>query len=302
MSNQTLSEQLEQWPETLRSQIDAMFGPPAAIEPLHGLSGASVWRVAFSGQRMIIKRTRSQREADVYRLLAPLLVAQGVATPALFWSNRNRDTHWLLLEEIPQPLPRSRWLADRELLGVLYRLHQSALPRVIEPFRPAWTDDMTAHVLDLLPASAAYLKAELTRFQMLSQPLFRVERWISGDPNPANWAVRADDTIVLFDWERLGLGAPALDLAITVPGLGQAADFQAVAARYLEHDPAQAETGKQAIEDLAREIAIAKTWNVVEFLSMAATGDVANQSSIPALIRALPKWLTGIAALVPDRA
>lgn len=284
----------------MRSQISALFGAPIAIEPLHGLSGASVWRVLFAQQRIVVKRTQSQREADVYQLLGPLLAAQGVSCPSLFWAERDGASHWLLLEEIPQPLPRTRWLADRDLLGVLYRLHQSTLPAAIAPFRPSWTDEMSAQVLDLLPASAAHLRSEVARFQALSQPLFRVERWISGDPNPANWRLRADGSIALFDWERLGLGSPALDLAISVPGLGQPADFQLVAARYLQHDLARA-NNHPAIGELAHEIAIAKTWNVVEFLSMAVAGDAMLQSRIPALIQALPEWFTTIAALVPDR-
>lgn len=276
-----------------------MFGIPTAIEQLHGLSGSSVWRVTCAQQRIVVKRTQSRREADVYRLLAPLLAAQGVSCPTLFWSERNDGSYWLLLEAIPQPLPRSRWLADRDLLGVLYRLHQSTLPELIAPFRPAWTDEMTAQVVHLLPDSAAHLQTEVTRFQSLSQPLFGVKRWISGDPNPANWGLRTDGSIVLFDWERLGRGAPALDLAISVPGLGQAADFQLVAAAYLEHDSTLAKTDT-AIKELAREIAIAKTWNVVEFLSMAANGDNVIKARIPALIQALPEWLTMMAELVPD--
>ncbi|MBV9790102.1 MAG: aminoglycoside phosphotransferase family protein [Chloroflexi bacterium] len=300
MSNQTPLDQLEQWPERVRAQIGALFGAPIAIEPLHGLSGASVWRVTFAEQRVVVKRTQSQREADVYQLLGPLLAAQGVSSPSLFWAERDGESHWLLLEEIPHSLPRSRWLADHDLLGVLYRLHHSTLPASTAPFRPTWPDEMTAQVLDLLPASAAHLGSEVARFQRLSQPLFRVERWISGDPNPANWGLRTDGSIALFDWERLGLGSPALDLAISVPGLGQPADFQLVAARYLQHDPALA-NNHPAISELAREIAIAKTWNVVEFLSMAVAGDDTIQARIPALIQALPPWLTMIAALVPDR-
>lgn len=300
MPKHTPHDQLDQWPERVRSTIGAMFGSPTAIEPLHGLSGAAVWRVTFAQQHIVVKRTRSRREAAVYRLLAPLLTAQGVACPALFWAGHTGDAHWLMLEAIPQPLPRSRRLADRDLLGVLYRLHRSALSDVIEPFRPAWTDAMTAQMLDLLPGSAAQLHAQLARFQTLSQPLFGVERWISGDPNPANWGLRADGSIVLFDWERLGRGAPALDLAISIPGLGRSVDFQVVAAGYLAHDPALSQPDQRAIEKLAREIAIAKTWNVVEFVSMAATGDPAIQSRIPALVQALPAWLAMMAALVPE--
>src|SRR5579883_2966731 len=50
----------------------------------------------------------------------------------------------------------------------------------------------------------------------------------TGDPNPTNWGLRADGTIVLYDWERFGQATPAIDLAITVPGLGDRAVFQKV--------------------------------------------------------------------------
>ena len=69
--------------------------------------------------------------------------------------------------------------------------------------------------------------------EQASQHLFRPVCAISGDPNPVNWGLRDDGTLALFDWERFGRCSPALDLAITVPGLGDETAYRAVATSYL---------------------------------------------------------------------
>ena len=82
---------------------------------------------------------------------------------------------------------------------------------------------------------------------------------ISGDPNPTNWSVREDGTVVLFDWERVGYGTPALDLAITVPGLGTPDDYRRVVEGYLRAGPSPELTAPQEgpVERLAYDIALA---------------------------------------------
>jgi aminoglycoside phosphotransferase (APT) family kinase protein len=81
---------------------------------------------------------------------------------------------------------------------------------------------------------------------------------ISGDPNPMNWGILENGEPVMFDWDRFGLGTPALDLAITVPRLGSRGDYEKVAATYC---------GKPD-DKLAREIALAKVWTIVDILGM----------------------------------
>jgi hypothetical protein len=100
--------------------------------------------------------------------------------------------------------------------------------------------------------------------------------------------MRTDGTLVLFDWDRFGAGTPAIDLAITIPNLGDTVAYRRVAARYLEE---QDVTAPSAEEKLAHNIAIAKVWSVVHYLSE-GTGRHAD-----AVMRALPRWLEGIHAM-----
>jgi aminoglycoside phosphotransferase (APT) family kinase protein len=181
---------------------------------------------------------------------------------------------WLVLEYVPRALPRARWRADAQVLGALARLHGCALPlEEGDRFRPRWPEEWKG--------SVAGARAALERLRREALPLLEPGVWISGDPNPTNWGVRANREVVLFDWERFGRGHPALDLAITVPGLGGAADFEAVARAYER-------AGGTRVG--ARAIAVAKAWSVVEFLATAPP-----QAS-SALRESVPAWLDTLAA------
>lgn len=285
------------WPIAVQQAIEARYGRPSAIEPLRGLSRSQVWRVSFADLRLVVKAAHGGAELRFYQEIAPHLRAQGVAIPRLEWADAASDPAWLALEHIPAPLPHERWRADPDALALLGRLHRAALPPAVGPlFAPAWTDAMTDAALSLLSAAhAARAQPLLDALRAQSQALFEPLCWISGDPNPLNWGLRADGTVVLYDWERFGRGTAALDLAITVPGLGDWPLYERVASEYLRalgNERADA----PAKAALARQIAQAKVWNVVEFLSMVAAGDVAQPSGPPALAQRIPAWLDALGA------
>ena len=146
---------------------------------------------------------------------------------------------------------------------------------------------MTNKALLLLPSSAVKrLLPLLRRAQEQSQSLFNPSGLISGDTNPANWGLRRDETLVLYDWERFGFGKPALDLAITIPWLGNQPTFELVARTYLQEGSAR------AIQALSQEIASAKVWTVVEFMAEYADGAAQiNKGHIEHLVQELPSWL-----------
>jgi hypothetical protein len=129
----------------------------------------------------------------------------------------------------------------------------------------------------------------LAAMQQEAQPLFVPGVPISGDPNPLNWGLRDDGTAVLFDWERLTIATPALDLAIAVPGLGDWIAFRAVAAGYLGD-------ARERADALARDIAAAKVWSVVELLAGVAAGAVTLSFPVERLTDTLPSWLRKLAA------
>jgi hypothetical protein len=274
--------------------LQVEHGSPIDITPLSGLSHNRIWRACFQSTCVIVKQAVETREATFYREAAPQFTAQGVPVPNLEWSHKVDKTEWLVLEHIPKPFPRERWLADADQLRALYRLHRGWLHIDTAGewwFQPFWDDEMTETALYFFPAeSVQNVRPLFTDLQTRSQPLFEAKCWISGDPNPMNWGLRQDDTVVLFDWERFGRGTPALDLAITMPGFPQAGQFETVAARYLHHtEPTLIE-----IQHFARQIALAKAWNMVEFVYMTQTGNVTDTSRFSYLAEQLPGWLRTI--------
>jgi RNA polymerase sigma factor (sigma-70 family) len=288
----------ENWPFALTDYLLTANGPPHSISHLGGMSGASVWLVQFRAGAVIVKHSAKENESRFYRQIAPTLRENGVISPELLWHGEYSDDYWLVLEYIPQPLPRARWLADPALLAMLRRLHQLALtlPPALPLFQPLWNDEMTAAALSCFPvAVATELRPDLAFYQYASSQL-TPSAYISGDPNPLNWGIRDDGTLVLFDWERFGYGPRALDLAITIPGLGSMDDYRLVAARYwLATEPREAAR-------LALDIAHAKVWIVVEFLSFYAAGNQATGATAARLLEQIPTWLGTFGVLAPPRA
>ncbi|HEX5503834.1 MAG TPA: aminoglycoside phosphotransferase family protein [Thermomicrobiales bacterium] len=279
-------------PPTVRAYLRAAHGEPHAVERLGGMGGGRVYRVRCPGRTVVVKGAARAAEALFYREVAPALAARGVVAPALEWDGEDAGGWWLVLEALPWPLPRERWAADPELLAILRRLHAAdvaPIPAALAPYRPAWTPPMDELALSLFPAdTAARLAPTLAALREAHQHLFAPAGALSGDPNPANWGLRDDGTLVLYDWERYCRGAPALDLAITVPGLGNEPAYRLVAARYLASGPVPA---TEAPDPLARDIRAAKAWSVVEFLSHAAEGQLRAENTIAWLVRQFPTWL-----------
>lgn len=287
------------WPRPVHDAITNLFGKPLRVLSLgEGQSQANVWRVQFPRQSVIIKRTQQLRERLFYTTIAPLLRDAGIPIPHLEWSDMVADVQWLLLEDIPNPLPRTRWQADLEVLAVLRRLHQSHLPHQNDLsmfFYPAWSAELTQDALVCFPAASAnHLSFLLQEVQQDHQYLFAPQCWISADPNPTNWGVRHDGTVVLYDWERFGRGTPAIDLAITVPGLGEMTTFRAVADRYLSEPVHSLPQAVSSRETLLHDMVIAKAWTVIEYLSMYSRGAPARSTTISTLIQQFPVWLNDI--------
>src|SRR5262249_24882684 len=183
---------------------------------------------------------------------------------------------WLVLEWIPKPLPRKRWLADPEVITALRQVHQLDLAISHAGwFAPCWTQDMTSAFFRW----ASHVdRALLERLRARAQALFEPRVWISGDPNPTNWGLHSNGRLALFDWERFGRGTPALDLAITVPGLGAREDFARVTRAY-------------GVSEMAESNALAKAWTLVEFVSQAEGQRI---KTLDRLRPAVAEWLRSI--------
>jgi Ser/Thr protein kinase RdoA (MazF antagonist) len=127
------------------------------------------------------------------------------------------------------------------------------------------------------------------------QPLKALAQPISGDPNPLNWGLRADNQVVLFDWERVGFGPPAFDLAITIPGLAQQADAQLVAQAYLT-TAGTLERHPTRVQTLAQDILRCKVWVIVEFMATVVERELSLPPAYQTFLRTVPDWVAQLAS------
>lgn len=283
----------DDWPDPLLAFLHTTYGAATGVDVLKGLSGAGVWRLEFGGQKVIVKYSDRGRESYFYRHVAPHLRLRNVPMPDVYWQWQDEQGYWLVLEHLPQPLPGERWQADSAVFAVLHALHSSALPSDLDlsdMYQPQWTDAITDAALSCLSdADRMHLAPILHEIQQASQILFAPSCPVSADPNPANWGVRDNGTVVLFDWDRFTFATPALDLAITLPGLPDLPAFARAADVYNEF---------AATPVTAHDLAIAKIWSVTEFLSLVATWLSLSNDHLTWLVQSYPQWVEGLAAMI----
>lgn len=252
-------------PPAIRTLVDRLTGGDASVSALGGMSGARVMLVRGRLGAVVVKAGAGRRERDAYRLLGPSLLRAGIGVPMLRADLDDDSGGWLVLEAVPAALPRGRWLADPDVMATLRRLHAlgaGAIDVLPDPFRPAWEEGATRRALRWLPAMSD-LVARLDGLRREAAPLFEPVAAISADPNPTNWRLRANGDLVLLDWERVGRGHPAIDLAISVPGLGSGTDFERVIAGY-ERPGGRVTPGEPLTPRLLR---LAKLWTAIELLA-----------------------------------
>lgn len=302
-----------EWPSELRTYLRETWGDPGGVTRLSGAGGPGAYRVSGQRGEVIVKCDARGREALFYQQAAPALRRQSVPIPELFWAGKQNGMHWMVLELLPAPLPRDRWVGDPQVMEALARLHVARLEKELEGlplFRLAWTAEMTEAAVSCVPAQhRSAVRAVLLDVMEQSQGLFAPVCFISGDPNPTNWGLRSDGSVALFDWERFGCGSPAIDVAITMPGLPtEDGELERrVAAAYLTvrdrivGTRAGAEAvhlgaevwagGKPSVDGIM--IRRAKLWTVVEFLSQYAAGE------LPESVRSTAEWLRAWLPEVP---
>lgn len=183
---------------------------------LSAMGEARVERRVVDGRAAIRKGPLTHTEAYFYRQLIHHPDFQGPAVPeVLGW-----EDDAVLLEWIPNPIAANETLSA-DLLGSLSRLHAQSLKVADEYlFQFDWTTQQLERALAHFPAEQrAPLRQQLQPWYQQVDALLAPQLLISGDSNHGNWGRRASGEAVLFDWERLGRGSPAIDLAPLIPGL-----------------------------------------------------------------------------------
>lgn len=183
---------------------------------LSAMGLARVEKLDQDGRPVIRKGPLAAAERYFYRDLINHPHYQGPAAPeVLGWQGES-----VLLEWIPNPIAAGETLSA-DLLTPLARLHaqQIAVPEHCR-FTFNWELAQLEHALPYFPADQRQsIQQQLLPWYKAVEALLAPQVVVSGDTNYGNWGRRANGEAVLFDWERLGYGSPAIDLAPLIPGL-----------------------------------------------------------------------------------
>lgn len=240
------------------------------IEELSGVdegSAVSSFRVKSVARTYILKNCQ-RREFGTYTRLSPFFQSHQIGIPSLYFACKENRGYWVVIENIPLPFPKERWKADPEQLKKLYLLHANSIKNnlhITDPYCLRWDESVLNKVREILSQQSFN---DLGKLSSEICGLLRPLCCIFGDPNPTNWGIRRDGELVIYDFERIGYGHPAIDLAITMPGLGteDGSLEHEMAERYLfywEQDGFQAPFH---LEKLASQIHLAKIWSAVDFV------------------------------------
>ena len=267
------------WPVEVTDAVIAVLGEVRDSAPLTGLSGREVRRVDGERASVVVKGDVHPRELAFYVHAAPRVAD---LVPTLHGYVETGHAGWLVLEHLPRPLPRELWTSPA-VYDVLATLHTAAdvYDGLDDPFRPEWTDAMTTTAKHALGLDLSQLAHDTRGLLIGDTP-------VSGDPNPRNWGVRADGSVALFDWERAGLASPAVDVAITLPGLPTRHEADDAAAAY---SSARQRLGAPLEVPLhAHSLLLLKLWTAVELLDEHRPDDALRDTQ-QWLIGALPAWI-----------
>lgn len=254
-------------PTEVEHAVADLVGEGDVRTPLGGMSGRVV--LAVRGRRhIVVKGPVHASEAAVAGTLGARLRRHGlpVPVPLAVVSTAAQET-WLVLEHLPDPLPRHRWGADPATLALLRRLHQvpaRVLDTLTARYRPRWDDEMTVAASAVVELGGH--ESLLLRLQERWRTVTAAGRVVSGDPNPLNWRLDGNGEPVLLDWERLTLASPALDLAIMLPGLPTPSQATTIARAYER-------AGGDAVD--GADVLVAKMFTVLELAAAATPGSAA---------------------------
>ncbi|MFT4413268.1 phosphotransferase family protein [Fredinandcohnia humi] len=264
--------------------INENLGEIVKYEKVTGIKEmGGCFRVTLShNESLIVKGDPSCLESIFYREIAPNLREKGVNIPHLIHTSfeESLNHYWTIMECVPYSLPRDRWFADQDIINTLVNLHNATWQRTFEipgSYKPVWHEKMNAKIVSMLDNvnESRDLELQLNKLMQDSSELFLPYCNINGDTNPTNWGIRENNEIVLFDWERFSNGSPAIDLAISIPGIGSL-DNQLeleIATKYLASwRKLDTHLFPYSEKELVHEINKAKIWVTIEFISNQVDG------------------------------
>ncbi len=263
--------ELNRLPTLVRRFIQDNYGEPKMIVELSGVNkekGTSCFHLLFEKKSVIVKNTIYKREYDVYNHLTSVFHSKKIDIPDTYDTYEEEQSYWFVIEDIPLSFPKTRWKGDTEQIKYLFTLHFNTWNQnlnINEPFIFQWSKNLDNKALKLLPLN---VKTVIEDLRIASKEIFAKLCCISGDPNPTNWGIRNNNQLVLFDWERIGYGSPAIDLAIIIPGLGTVDKSleTSIANTYINFWKATSVLFPYSASELTQQITIAKIWSALDFI------------------------------------
>lgn len=280
--------------------IDKNYGSIISQEKFAGIkSVGGCSRVRVANNSLIIKGSSSLNERIFYERVAPILRENGVNIPNLLYSCITDDDslNWVVIEDIPISFPKERWFGDLEMISLLAKLHFNTWDKpykLEDAYLPRWDNNMSLKFLDLIPIKEREdIKSTLVYLQN-NTDIFSSLCNINGDTNPTNWGIRNNQELVLFDWERFGIATPAVDLAITIPGVGSLDNKleTKIADKYLSCWEELGVRFPFEKADLIHQINTAKIWITLEFISNQK--DDSNSETVKWFLEKLPPKIKSI--------
>ena len=292
--------------------IETEYGALCNMKKMSGVrADGGCYKIACQNKTIVVKSCQPSIN-DVMQWVNRSL--SQMLAPVIEMAVEVEGDTWIVMKYVPSDLPRERWTADAQMIVALHALHSmdisefsrahsqrlggngfSSLPqhcwdtngRLSFPYRLQWNIEgvkrlgklTTRHRINFPLTMLLSLQGEME--EILSPKCF-----CHGDPNPTNWRIRNDGSLVLVDWERVCLAHPALDLAITMPWLGS--DDGSLESRIAEM---YNHLGGNSVVS-ARQIELAKIWTVIEYLC--DQHDWLEEEQIQELLQSLSTKLKGI--------
>jgi thiamine kinase-like enzyme len=192
---------------------------------------------------------------------------------------------WLVREAFPQVLPMQRWFGDAAVLRALHQIHALSTDFAIpDPYLPTW-EPLAEPYRAMLPGD---LPEQIAALAAQHATVFAPSTVIVGDPTTPNWGVRADGTVVLFDWEYIGYGTPARDLGNLIPQFGWPPLYEQLAASYLAL--ATPVPTAELIQQFAHDMALARLQSLIEYIN----GPQIAEDNRQYVLGLLPSWFAMI--------
>ncbi len=264
---------MKNWPESIKEYLREIFGQATEIQRLSGIKAqGGAFRLKFKDKSLIVKKMEKPQEYLFYTKCKPLLNEFYIHIPDLYWSHYDGKSYWIIIEDIVNQLPKERWQGDEKIIEALFKLHSESWEKPLpleDYYLPRWDYELTEFVLNLYKDNISMqLKPLLIEAQGQFQKILKPYCWINGDTNPTNWGIREDGTVVLFDWERISMSNPIIDLSITMPGLGTSDNSleKIIAKNYLKYWE-EGPCFSISQEELVKQIRLTKIWTAVEFLT-----------------------------------